>query len=42
MRKEKKMKEHGREKVYSARGVEKMEWEMVQNVEMVLKEVLAL
>ena len=37
--KEKKIKrgENRREKVYGARGVEKMEREMVQNVEMVLK-----
>ena len=36
------MRENRREKVYGARGVEKIETETVQNVEMVLKEVEAL
>ena len=41
-RKEKKTREKGREKVYGARGVEKMEWETLQNILMMLKEVIAL
>ena len=42
LEKRKKKREKGREKVYGAGGVEKMERETVENVEMVLKEVEAL
>ena len=42
LEKRKKTGEKGREKVYGAGGVEKMERETVGNVEMMLKEVEAL